>query len=127
MQLVWLMLAIWFHVVSLVRIKLGMNSLSLNSPTGSIAFLSLFAGVIYLGWKSYYLLFFVFNTVLITVIFYKGLLFQLLDFAIGNDLTAYPSVMAWYIGMLINLYGIPVSYTACFLAFKKYKSAGSTL
>ena len=118
LQALWLAIAILFHVLSLVRVSLGMGPLSTNAPIYSIAALSLFIPVLLAGWRSHYLLYGVINGILICLVFYKGYLFQVLAIFSPERTSDYPSHGAWFAGILINTFGVPVGIYSSWLALK---------
>jgi hypothetical protein len=119
MQLLWLVAAIGFHLVSLTRVMYGFSSISNNAPLPSIMGLMLFAPVLFLGWSSRYLAYGILNSLLISIVFYAGYLFQVLDLFSSQGLSGYASVNAWLAGVLINSFGIPVGVCGSYLAFRK--------
>jgi len=78
MQVVWLVVAILFHVVSLIRVWMGLTPLSEAAPINSIISLCIiYIPLLYLGWKSHLVIYglingFVFGMMLFTGEIQKG-------------------------------------------------------
>jgi hypothetical protein len=123
MELLWLAVAILFHVVSFIRISMGGVSLSESPPILAISVLCVFFPILYLGWKSHLVSYGVINGLAIGLVFYTGYLFRITMYLSPEGISAYPSAVGWYVGFLINTFGIPVgfygSYLALRLAWKK--------
>ena len=118
LQCLWLAAGISFHIVSLVRVYLGLGSLSVNPPMSSIIGMSIFIPIIYIGWRSHYLAYGILNGICISLIFYKGYLFQVLAIFQPDGLSAFPSVPAWFAGVAINTLGVPLGFYTSYLALK---------
>jgi hypothetical protein len=123
MELLWLAVAILFHVVSFIRISMGGVSLSESPPILAISVLCVFFPILYLGWKAHLVSYGVINGLAIALVFYTGYLFRITMYLSPEGISAYPSAVGWYVGFLINTFGIPVgfygSYLALRLAWKK--------
>ena len=118
LQCIWLAAGISFHIVSLVRVYLGLGALSVNPPMSSIIGMSIFIPIIYIGWRSHYLAYGILNGICISLIFYKGYLFQVLAIFQPDGLAAFPSVPAWVAGVAINTLGVPLGFYLSYRALK---------
>lgn len=118
LELLWLAVAILFHVVSFIRISMGESSLSETPPILGISVLCIFFPILYLGWKSHYIGFGVVNGLAMGLVFYTGYLFRIIMYLSPEGISDYPSAAGWYIGFLINTFGIPVGFYASYLAIK---------
>jgi len=119
LQSLWLAAGILFHIISFAWVSLGFGSLSVNSPLSSIIGMSLFIPVILLGWRSKYLLYGIMNGILISLIFYKGYLFQVLAIFQPEGLAIFPSIPAWFAGIAINTFGVPLGIYTTYRALKR--------
>jgi len=124
MQLMWLTAAITFHVVSLIRVSMGMASLSISPPMASIVQLPIIVlPILYLGWKSHIVSYAFINGLAFGVLFHLAYLPRIIMYFSPEGISSYPSVVGWYGGILINTFGIPIgfygSYLALRLAWKK--------
>ncbi len=118
LQCIWLAAAISVHIVSLMSVLFGSGSLFANSPVSSIIGMSIFIPIIYLGWRSRYLAYGILNGICISLIFYKGYLFQVLAIFQPDGLAAFPSVPAWVAGVAINTLGVPLGFYLSYRALK---------
>ena len=118
MELLWLVVAILFHVVSYIRISMGIGTLSESPPVTAILFLSIMFPVLYLGWKSHLVSYGLINGLLMGVVFYTGYLFRITMYLSPEGIASYPSAVGWYVGFLINTFGIPVGFYGSYLALK---------
>ena len=118
MELLWLVVAILFHLVSGIRIWMGMGSLSESHPMVSIPFLCIFLPILYLGWNSHLVSYGLTNALVMGVVFYTGYLFRIIMYFSPEGISSYPSAIGWYVGFLINTFGIPVAFYGSYLALK---------
>ena len=119
MELLWLVVAILFHVASGIRILMGMESLSESPPILSILLLcAIFLPILYLGWKSYLVSFGLINALVMGVVFYTGYLPRMAMYFSPEGISGYPSAVGWYVGLMINTFGIPVAFYGSYLALR---------
>jgi hypothetical protein len=116
MELLWLAAAILFHVVSLIRVWMGKGSLSESPPVTAILFLCIFFPILYLGWQSHLVSYGLINGLAMGLVFYTGYLFRITMYFSPEGISAYPSAVGWYVGFLINTFGIPVGFYGSYLA-----------
>ncbi|QHJ87743.1 hypothetical protein EYZ66_05270 [Aequoribacter fuscus] len=119
LQLLWLVVAILFHVVSLIRVSMGMTSLSSSPPMVSIVQLPIIVlPILYLGWKSYLVSYAFINGLVFGLLFYMGHIPRIMMYFSPEGISAYPSAIGFYGGMLINTFGIPVAFYGSYLALR---------
>ena len=119
MQAVWLVVAILFHVASLIRVTMGLTPLSEAAPITSIISLCIiYIPLLYLGWKSHLVVYglvigFVFGMMLFT-----GQIPRVMMYFSPEGISVYPSAIGWLGGILINGIGIPLGFFGSFLALR---------
>lgn len=118
LELLWLVVAILFHVISLIRVSMGESSLSETPPILGISVLCIFFPILYLGWRSHFVSFGVANGLAMGLVFYSGYLFRITMYLSPEGISGYPSAAGWYIGFAINTFGIPVGFYASYLAIR---------
>jgi hypothetical protein len=119
LQLLWLAVAILFHVVSLIRVSMGMASLSTSPPMMSIVQLPIvFVPILYLGWKSYLVSYAFINGLVFGLLFYMGHIPRIMMYFSPEGISAYPSAIGFYGGLLINTLGISVAFYGSYLALR---------
>jgi hypothetical protein len=117
MQLAWLILAILFHVVSLIRVWMGLAPLSAAPPMMSILSLCIiYFPLLYLGWKSYLVIYGLINGFVFGLMLFTGQIPRVMMYFSPEGISAYPSAVGWFGGILINGIGIPLGFYGSWLA-----------
>ncbi len=121
-QLIWIVAAIVFNLVSLWRMSQGGEPLSPTKPmVGMILFIG-FTFVVGLGWKGYLKSYLLVTSLFTVVIAYGGVLLHFINMFGSNGLESYASIWVWCIGVSINTYGVLVSALALREAIKILRS-----
>ena len=111
-QLIWIVAAVAFNLVSLWRMSQGGEPLSPTKPmVGLILFIG-FTFVMGLGWKGYLKSYLLVTSVFTLMIAYGGVLLHFINLLGGNGLENYASIWVWCIGVSINTYGVLMSILA---------------
>jgi hypothetical protein len=117
MQAVWLLVAILFHVASLIRVTMGLTPLSEAAPISSIISLCLiYIPLLYLGWKSHLVVYGLVIGFVFGMMLFMGQIPRVMMYFSPEGISAYPSVIGWFGGILINGIGIPLGFYGSFLA-----------
>jgi len=117
MQVVWLVVAILFHVVSLIRVGMGLTPLSEAAPINSIISLCIiYIPLLYLGWKSHLVIYGLINGFVFGMMLFTGEIPRVMMYFSPEGIAAYPSAIGWFGGILINGIGIPLGFYGSFLA-----------
>ena len=117
MQFVWLVVAILFHVASLIRVWMGLTPLSAAAPINSIISLCIiYIPLLYLGWKSHLVIYGLINGFVFGMMLFTGEIPRVMMYFSPEGISAYPSAIGWFGGILINGIGIPLGFYGSFLA-----------
>lgn len=117
MQVAWLAVAILFHVASLIRVTMGLTPLSEAAPVTSIISLCIiYIPLLYLGWKSHLVIYGLINGFVFGMMLFTGEIPRVMMYFSPEGISAYPSAIGWFGGILINGIGIPLGFYGSFLA-----------
>ncbi|RXP52517.1 hypothetical protein EC396_11145 [Lutibacter sp. HS1-25] len=120
LQIVWLVIAILFHVVSLIRVGMGLTPLSEAAPTNSIISLCvIYIPLLYLGWKSHLVTYGLINGFVFGMMLFTGEIPRIMMYFSPEGIAAYQAAaIGWLGGILINGIGIPLGFYGSFLALR---------
>jgi len=117
LQWLWLITAIGFHALNWWGISHGEESYSLRAPQIGVFGLSVFIPILALGYSSHLKLYSLLNLIFISLIGYGALLLSIAQAFDPTALSAHPSIKAFYIGIAINLFGVPLGLYASWSAW----------
>lgn len=117
-QLTWVLLAIFYNLVSLWSISNHGKSLSPTDPFIGILVFLLFLPVLVLGLKGNVKAYLVLSLLFWVMIAFGGVLQHVVNVFSPQGLNGYLSVSALVVGVVINTYGVGVSIISNVISFR---------
>ena len=121
-QLIWFVLAISCNLYSLWRIAQEQSPLSSTDPVQGIVLFLLFTPMLWLGKRGWFKTYLALNTLFWLMIAYGGVGLHVKSVLSGDGFSAYASVWAWMLVVIVNAYGVVFSARGSLLAVRKIKS-----
>ena len=104
-QGIWLLLAVIYNLISILKLSNGEPALAGSAPFITLLLLSVYFLPLITGWKENSILHFIFAFPLTIALLYIGVWKHLDAFFFKENLDNYSSFQAWVWAICINIYG----------------------
>lgn len=119
LQILYLVFAVAYNIVSQWRINCGLQALSATDPLVGIINMVIVFAVVMLGVKGLLRTYSVLNALLFLLVLYAGIYLHLRAIWQPELLANYASISAWAIAILINVFGVTIGILGSKHAWEK--------
>lgn len=109
LQVIWLLMALGYNMVSIYNLNLGYPPLKEGNPQQTMVLLTPFLLLLILGFAKRYTVYFYFGVLQTASLLFIGVASHFYTFSISG-VTNYSSVWSFLFAIVINIFGVAVFY-----------------